>query len=74
MVNNPPANAGDTREVGLNSGSGRLPGVGSDNPPQYSSLENFMDKRSHGVAKSQIPLSDWVNEIPGLEFLKPLST
>ena len=74
MVNNPPANAEDTRDVGLNSGSGMLPGVGNDNPLQYSSLENFMDKGSHGIAKSQIPLSDWVNEISGLEFLKPLST
>ena len=58
MVNNPPANARNTRDAGLNSGSGRSPGVGNDNPLQYSSLENSMDKRSHGVAKSQIPLSD----------------
>ena len=58
VVNNPPANARNTRDAGLNSGSGRSPGVGNDNPLQYSSLENSMDKRSHGVAKSQIPLSD----------------
>ena len=58
MVNNPPANAGNTRDAGLNSGSGRSPGVGNDNPLQYSSLENSMDNRRHGVAKSQIPLSD----------------
>ena len=74
MVNNPPANAGNTRDVGSNSGSGRSPGVGNDNPLQYSSLENSMDKRSHRVATSQTPLSDWVNERSGLEFLKSFST
>ena len=58
VVKNLPANAGDIRDVCLISGSGRSPGVGNDNPLQYSSLENSMDKRSHGVAKSQIPLSD----------------
>ena len=28
--------AGDTRDMGLISGSGRSPGVGNGNPPQYS--------------------------------------
>ena len=58
VVKNLSANAGDARDVGSIPGSGRSPGVGNDNPLQYSSLENSMDKRSHGVAKSQIPLSD----------------
>ena len=31
-VKNPPANAGDTRDVGLIPGSGRYPGVGNGNP------------------------------------------
>ena len=39
MVKNPPANTGDTRDVGLISGSGRSSRVGNDNPCQYSSLE-----------------------------------
>ena len=41
MVKNP-ANAGDGRDVGLISGSGRSPGEGNGNPLQYSCLENPM--------------------------------
>ena len=37
-------NAGDTRDVGLISGSGRSPGGGNGNPFQYSCLENPMDR------------------------------
>ena len=40
MVKNPPANAGDARDTGLISGSGRTPGGGNGNPLQYSCLEN----------------------------------
>ena len=35
MVKNLPDNAGDARDVGLISGSGRFPGVGNDNPLQH---------------------------------------
>ena len=44
MVKNPPANAGDTRDVGLIPGSGGSPEVGSDNLLQYSCLGNPMDR------------------------------
>ena len=44
MIKNPPANAGDIRDVGLIPGSGRSPGGGHGNPPQYSCLENPMDR------------------------------
>ena len=58
MVNNPPTNAGDTRDLGSIPGSGRSPGVGNGNPLQYSCLENSMDRvvwraTVHGVSKSQ---------------------
>ena len=43
-VENPPANAGDTRDVGLISESGRSPGEGHGNALQYSCLENPMDR------------------------------
>jgi len=43
MVKNPPANAGDAGSI---PGSGRCPGKGNGNPPQYSCLENSMDRRS----------------------------
>ena len=35
LVNNLPANAGDTRDVGLIPGSGRSPGGGHGSPVQY---------------------------------------
>ena len=59
VIKNPPANAGDTRDVGLIPGSGRCPGVGNGNPLQYSCLENFMDRGAwkttvHGVIKSRM--------------------
>ena len=48
VVNNPPANAGDTRDAGLIPGSGRSPGEGNDNPRQYSCLENPMGRGAWG--------------------------
>ena len=42
-IKNQPANAGDMRDAGLISGSGRCPGGGLGNPLQYSCLENPMD-------------------------------
>ena len=44
MVENPTANAGDARDVDPIPGLGRSPGVGNDNPLQYSCLENPMDR------------------------------
>ena len=39
-----PAGAGDIRDVGSISGSGRSPGGQHGNPFQYSCLENPMDR------------------------------
>ena len=44
VVKNLPANAGDIRNGGLISGSGRPAGGGHGNPLQYSCLENPMDR------------------------------
>ena len=57
MVKNPPANAGDTRDIGSIPGSGRSPGGRNGNPLQYFCPENSLDKGAwratvHGVAKS----------------------
>ena len=57
MVKNPPANAGDVRDVDLIPGSGRSPRGGHGNPLQSSCLENPMDRGAwqaivHRVAKS----------------------
>ena len=58
VVKNLPANAGDTRDVGLIPGSGRSPGGGHGNPLQYFCLRNSMDRGAwratvHGVTKNQ---------------------
>ena len=63
LVKNPPVNAGDVRDAGSISGLERSPGGGLGNLPQYSCLENPMERRAwwatvHGVAKSQTRLSD----------------
>ena len=57
-VKNPPANVGDLRDTDWIPGSGRSPGGGNGNPPQYSCLENPMDRVTwwamvHRIAKSQ---------------------
>ena len=44
VVKNPPANAGDVRDVSSNPGSGKSPGGGHGNPLQYSCLENPLDR------------------------------
>ena len=54
VVKNLPANAGDTRDVGLILGSGRSPGVGSGNPLQYSCLENSMDRGASWVTVQEV--------------------
>ena len=63
LVKNPPVNAGDVRDAGSISGLERSPGGGLGNLPQYSCLENPMERRAwwatvHGVAMSQTRLSD----------------
>ena len=44
MVKNPPANAGDIRNVGLIPGLGRSPGEENGNSLQYSCLDNPMNR------------------------------
>ena len=44
MVENPPSNAGDTKDVGSIPRSGRSSEVGNGNPVQYSCLENSIDR------------------------------
>ena len=73
---NLPANAGDTRDVGLIPGLGRTPGEGNGNPLQYSCLGNPMNRGAwwaivHGVVKE--PDITWqLNNNKG--FLKYIRT
>ena len=61
VVKNPPANAGEIRDVGSVPGLGRSPGGEYGNPLQYSCLENPMDRGAwwvtvHRLAKNQTHL------------------
>ena len=58
MVKNPLANAGDIRDLGSVLGSGRFPGEGHGNPPQYSCLENPMDRGAWWTAVHEVAESD----------------
>ena len=54
VVNNPPADAGDLRDMGSIPGLGRAPGEGNGNPLQYSCLGSPIDRgarraTAHGV-------------------------
>ena len=58
VVKNPPANEGDTKNVGSIPNPGRSPGGGNGNPLQYSCLGNLMDRgawqaRAHGATNSR---------------------
>ena len=57
VVKNPPANAGDIRDMGSIPEPGRSPGGGPGNPLQYFCLENPIHRGAwraivHGAAKS----------------------
>ena len=61
VVKNPPASAGDIRDMSSVPELGRSPRGGQDNPFQYSCLSNPMDRGArqaivHGVTKSQTRL------------------
>ena len=59
VVKNLPTNAGDTRDAGSVLELGKFPGVGNNNPFQYSCLGNSVDRGAwratvHGVAESDV--------------------
>ena len=51
----------NARDLGSIPGLGKFPGEGKGYPLQYYGLENSMDCIVHGVAKSQIQLSDFTS-------------
>ena len=55
MVKNPPAMAGDIRDMGSVPGSERSPGGRHGNPLQYSCLENTMDRRPWRAQSTGLP-------------------
>ena len=79
VVKNPPASAGDARDVGLIPGLGRSPGIGNGNPLWYSCLENPMNREAwwataHGITKNQTQVSTHALFIPSclVDFYRSL--
>ena len=73
VIKNPPANAGDIREVGSIPESGRSAKEGKGNPLQYSCLENPMDRgvwwaAVHEVAQSRTRLKQ-VSSSSGCSYI-----
>ena len=58
VVKNPPANAGDIRDVGSVPRLGRSPGEGHGNPLQDSCLENPMGRGAWWVTVHGVTASD----------------
>ena len=54
MVKNMPGNAGEAGDAGSIPESGRSPGVGNSDPPQYSCLENPVARRDLAGYSSQL--------------------
>ena len=66
QLKNPPANAGDIRDIDSIPLSGRFPGGGHSNPLQYSCLKNPMDRGAwravvHRVSKRWTQLK-WLSK------------
>ena len=58
MLKNPPANAGDMRDVHLIRRLGSSPAGGHSNPLRYSCLENPMDRGARWATVHRITESD----------------
>ena len=60
---NPPADAGDTRDMGSIRGLGRSPGEGHSNLLQYSCLYSLVDTGAWGLRSVGLPRvgHDWSN-------------
>ena len=65
MIKNPPAYAGDARDSGSITGSGRSPGGGNGSLFQYSCLKNPMDRRSlEGYSpwgRRNLDMTEWLS-------------
>ena len=58
VIKNPAANAGDKRDPGSITGSGRFPGGGNGNPVQFPCLAKPMDKEDLWATVHSVTQSD----------------
>ena len=61
VVKNPPANAGDIKDMGLIPGLGRSPGGGNGSPLQHSCLENSEERGAWWATVHRFAESDRTN-------------
>ena len=61
VVKNPPANAGDIKDMGLIPGLGRSPGGGNGSPLQHSCLENSKERGAWWATVHRFTESDRTN-------------
>ena len=54
VVKDPAVNAGDARDAGLIPGSGRSPGGGNSDSPQYSCLETPTERGSQSTGLQSV--------------------
>ena len=75
MVKNLLASAGDVIDTGSIPGSGRFPGRGHSNPPQYSCLRNPMDRGTWQATVNRI-VKSWtqLKQLSMLEHYMLLSS
>ena len=72
VVNSPPANAEDVRDLGSIPGSGRSPGEGNGSPLQYSCLENPMDRgacRLQSIGRKELDTTEGTEHVLTSVFL-----
>ena len=66
VVKKPPANAGDSGDLGSIPGLGRSPGEGNGNPLQYYCLGNPMDRGAWWVTvqwmAEELDLTEWLSK------------
>ena len=75
VVTNPPANAGDIRDVSSTPELGGSPGGGHGNPLQCSCLENPMDRGAWWVEVLRVTKSwTWLNWLSTHKFCHGCST
>ena len=73
VVKNPPANAGDIRDVGSIPESGRSPSGGHGNPPPYSCLQNPMDRGAWWATVHQVTRNrTWLKWLSMHVYVSPL--
>ena len=63
VIKNPPTNAGDVRDAGSMPGSGRSPGEGNGNPPQYSCLGTSMERGAWRAIVHALKESDMTEQL-----------